>query len=407
MDDIFEKIDKSFENVNDDENRDKSFRRYCYTWNNPFFNDEFEEVDINNTDLPIDLKHYDLHNLKTDFNKEFFEFKFIKYQDYKTGEFKVIERPFFKNSDAIRNYIVNFSTFRYSCFQIEKGGNCETTHIQGFITFKNPMTWSTFKNYFPCTHFNKCISTNTYCRQYCSKTETRVEGPFEDGEFAEERSRTDAKDFVKLVQLGASDDELLETYSSLYLREFNKLDKIRNKSIFSKFKTFYRNVEVTYIYGPSRCGKSSYIAKRFGYGNFYNVDSYKYGPYDNYAGEDIIVFDEYNSQVDITLFNKLLDGHPVQLPCRFENKWACYSKVFIVSNLKIDEQYSSENVSKNIRDAFLARIHKIFRFDSFGNIFVEKDVVDHKQISISDVGTCDFSDTVLEPVDIKELDNIF
>ena len=114
MEDLFENIDKSLENVNYDENRDKSFRRYCYTWNNPFFNDEFEEVDINNTDLPLDLEHYDLHNLKTEFNKDFFDFKFIKYEDYKTNELKVIERPFFKDADSIRGYITNFSTFKYS-----------------------------------------------------------------------------------------------------------------------------------------------------------------------------------------------------------------------------------------------------------------------------------------------------
>lgn len=372
MEELFEKFDISLENVNYDENRDKSFRRYCYTWNNPFFNDEFEEVDIDNTDLVLDLEHYDLHNLKSEFNKDFFDFKFIKYEDYKTKELKVIERPFFKNADCIRNYITGLSTFKYSCFQIEKGGNCATEHIQGFITLKNPMTWSTFKNFFPCSHFNKCISSNKDCRKYCSKEDTRVDGPFEDGEFAEERCRTDIKQFLDMVKLGIDEEEIQTLFPNLYLREFNKIEKIRNKSIFNEFKTKYRKVEVVYIYGPPRCGKTRYINNLYGYGNFYSVTTYNKGPFDNYNGEKIIVFDEYESQFNISQFNMMLDGHPVQLPCRFENKWACYDKVYIISNSPLSEQYSSDLIKQVQKEAFNSRISKVLRFDSMGSIHVEK-----------------------------------
>jgi len=381
MDELFKKIDDSLENVNYDENRDKSYRRYCYTWNNPFFNEEFEEVDILTTDLPIELDHYDLHNLKTDFNKDFFEFKLIKYEDYKTHQFKVIERPFFKDVNAIRQYISNFSTFKYSCFQIEKGGNCETVHIQGFITFKNPMTWSTFKNYFPCSHFNKCLSNNTSCRQYCSKIETRIDGPYEDGEFIEERGRSDVREFVKMLHSDATDNDLQELYPTLYLNHFNKLDKIRNQSVFEEYRCKYRKVEVTYIYGPSRCGKTSYVVNLHPYGTFYNVDTYKRGPFDNYRCENVIVFDEFDSQIEITLMNKLIDGHPVQLPCRFENKYACYNKIYIVSNLSLSEQYSSSEIRDSVRNAFVSRIHNIIRFDSKGNLHYEKKYDVNSQVS--------------------------
>lgn len=375
MNDIFEKITSSLENVNYDEYRDKSFRRYCYTWNHPFFDSElFEEVDIDNTDLPLDFAHYDLHNLTTDYNKEFFDFRYIKYEDYKAKDLKVIIRPFFKDSNSIRQYLTGFSTFKYSCFQIEKGGNCETIHIQGFITFKSPMTWSTFKNYFPCAHFNKCISSNTSCKDYCSKIDTRVDGPFEDGEFSEERSRTDIKQFLELVNLGTDDDELQSLYPSLYLKEFTKIDKLRDIAMFKEFKTNRRKVEVTYIYGPPRCGKTTYISSLYGYDGFYSVTTYDRGPFDNYHGEKVIVFDEYESQIKISQMNQLIDSHPVQLPCRFNNKWACYDKVYIISNSPLSEQYSSDFIKPIQRDAFMSRIHKVIRFDSKGNMYIEKDI---------------------------------
>lgn len=309
---------------------------------------------------------------------------------------KLLKDRFFKNALAISDYITNMGTFKYSCFQIEKGDNCDTVHIQGFIVFKNPMHWTTFKNNFPCSHFNKCISTNTNCRKYCTKEDTRIDGPYESGEFAEERSRTDIKQFLDMVKLGTDDEELQTLFPSLYLREFTKLEKIRNKSIFKDYKTKYRKMEVIYIYGPPRIGKTSYINKLYGYGNYYTVTTYNKGPFDNYTGEKIIVFDEYESQIKISEMNMLIDGHPVQLPCRFENKWACYDKVYIISNSPLNEQYNSDFIKPVQREAFQSRITKIIRFDSQGNMHIEKDKFIDNQIKMVPVEDVDIDEIFLE-----------
>ncbi len=393
---LFDKISESMESVNYDENRDKSFRRYCYTWNNPFFNEEFEEVDINTTNLPIELSHYDLHNLKTEFNKDFFEFKFIKYIDYKTQEEKVIERPFFKDSNSIRDYVSNFSTFKYSCFQIEKGGNCETTHIQGFITFKNPMTWSTFKNYFPCAHFNKCISSNTDCKQYCSKQDTRIEGPFEDGEFTEERARSDCKEFYQAVVSGVDKFQLAEINPRLFMQQYRNIDTMRYEYLSSEFAKKDREVEVTYIYGPPETGKSRYVYNKYGYSKLYSVDDYRRGPFDDYCGEDVILFDEFKGQIDCTQMNRLIDRYPVKLPCRFRNKQACYTKVYIVSNLSLAQLY--ENEPDSVKKGFLRRIHNIIHFYSLGKYSFVKE--NNKQVVL------DLTDEEYNKLD-KELLDIF
>ena len=55
-----------------------------------------------------------------------------------------------------------------------------------------------------------------------------------------------------------------------------------------------------------------------------------------------------------------LDGYPVELPCRYANKVACYTKVYLVSNIPLDEQYP--NVQQNEPEswkAFNRRIHEV------------------------------------------------
>lgn len=36
----------------------------------------------------------------------------------------------------------------------------------------------------------------------------------------------------------------------------------------------------------------------------------------------------------------LLDGYPCELRCRYANKVACFTKVFLISNISLNEQYT-------------------------------------------------------------------
>ncbi|MPM77522.1 hypothetical protein SDC9_124528 [bioreactor metagenome] len=57
---------------------------------------------------------------------------------------------------------------------------------------------------------------------------------------------------------------------------------------------------------------------------------------------------------------KYLDRYPIELPCRYSNKVACFNLVYIVSNIYLIEQYTStqRNESETFK-AFIRRIHQI------------------------------------------------
>ena len=56
-----------------------------------------------------------------------------------------------------------------------------------------------------------------------------------------------------------------------------------------------------------------------------------------------------------------LDGYPCELPCRYNNKLACFTKVYIITNIPFAQQYANiQTESKETWRAFCRRIHHFF-----------------------------------------------
>ncbi len=99
--------------------------------------------------------------------------------------------------------------------------------------------------------------------------------------------------------------------------------------------------------------------EKFGYSNVYRITNYKH-PFDQYQGQDVIVFEEFQSSLPINQMLIYLDGYPIALPCRYADKIACYTKVYILSNIDIGEQYIDvQHHYQETWKAFLRRINTI------------------------------------------------
>ena len=274
-----------------------------------------------------------------------------------------------ETDDELVKYVESLEHIKYCIFQREKGNNTGTEHIQMFIVFSIGKRFATIKTYFPTAHIEKANGSNVQCRDYCSKSDTRISGPFEIGQFAEERSRTDIKSFIELIKSGADMNLLFDLYPNLALKNFERIEKIRQQEKLQQvLKKGKKDMKVTYIYGPPGTGKTTWaIEKSGGYVNTFRVTKYMHGTFDDYQGQDTIIFDEFSGKFSIEDMNNYLDIHPCVLPARFANKVAMYTNVYIVSNLSLKELY------RNIQDehpyqyqAFLRRIHNVIRIDKLG-----------------------------------------
>ena len=95
--------------------------------------------------------------------------------------------------------------------------------------------------------------------------------------------------------------------------------------------------------------------------------------FDAYTGHPVIVFEEFHSQIPITSMLNYLDIYPVMLPARYYDRVACYTTVYITSNIPLEQQYTEIQRSKlETWNAFLRRIHTVTEYRKGGFIREEK-----------------------------------
>ena len=267
-----------------------------------------------------------------------------------------------QSDEEIKDYVENLEHFKYCMFQREKGNETGTIHIQMFIIFSIGKRFSTIKNYFPTAHIEQAKGNNAQCRDYCSKTDTRIsDNYYELGKFAEERARTDITNFMQLVEAGASDYELKKLYPKLFLDYFHKLPIIRMTTDIDYSKQD-RDIEVIYVYGKAGKGKSTYVKKETINDRVFRVDTFDLSAFSNYQGENVLVIDEFKGQFKIQTLNKLLDSFPVKLRGLNSLVFARYTKVYIISNFHYKDLYKDEQV-ENIDQykGFVRRLHRVIK----------------------------------------------
>lgn len=270
--------------------------------------------------------------------------------------------------EAIREQLRTFKSMCYWCMADEIGAGEQTPHTHLFINLSpSNCRFSTLKNKFPEAHIEKVLGTSRENRDYILKdgkwkdTEkgtTSVPGTFEEfGECPEEhQGKSGASSrIIEMLKDGATNLEVLEAFPEA-MKMMDKVERTRSILRDQQFATAWRDVDVTYIYGETGAGKTRSVVEAHGYSNLYRVTDYKH-PFDTYDGQDVIIFEEFRSGLRHGDMLNYLDGHPVLLPCRYFNRPACFTKVYIITNIPPDAQYM--NIDTESKKAFYRRIKRV------------------------------------------------
>jgi hypothetical protein len=273
---------------------------------------------------------------------------------------------------SIQKSLDNLPTHLYDCMADEIGLEDNTPHTHVYAVFSSALRFSTLKKLFPTAHLERVNASHKTNRDYVAKTgrwandeksDTHVQGTFKErGELpAEAQGGGIEAVIITRIQDGATNAEILLEFPH-YLRGMRDVEYVRQSLKAQEYREKWRDLETVYIFGKTGVGKTRYVMDGCGYSNVYAVNNYKH-PFDGYAGENVMLFDEFNSQFRIQDMNNYLDGYPLSLPARYSNKQACYEKVFIISNIDLRQQYTNEQQSRpEIWAAFLRRIHKVINF---------------------------------------------
>lgn len=275
--------------------------------------------------------------------------------------------------DKIKDVLNNWSPVSYYVMCDEIGGETQTYHTHIYIVFHSPVRFSTLKKKIEPAHIEKAYGTHRQNIEYVKKT-----GKWSDTEKAEtslpytlEEYGTppeDAKgknqmltELYTLVKEGYSTLDILE-YSADYVLQIDKIERLRQLVRQEQFKSQWRDIETVYIFGHTGTGKSRYVMETYGYENVFRITNPLH-PFDTYSGQDVIMFEEFNSTFPLKELLTWIDGYPIMLPCRYSDRVASFTKVYFATNIPLEKQYPNvRSESPEVWQAFLRRINKVMYF---------------------------------------------
>ena len=258
-----------------------------------------------------------------------------------------------------------------------------TYHTHVYVVSHSPMRFSTFKRRFPTAHIEAAHGTSKENRDYIrkegkwaetAKAETSVAGTFvEFGELPSEAEENAPKMFQLLqdVTAGFTTPEIIRNNPAFAFKG-RDIDALRETLTAERFKTENRDVRTHYLYGDTGTGKTRCIFERHKAEDICRITDYGRRDglrFDAYHGQDVLVFEEFHSQVPINAMLNYLDIYPLMLPARYNDRVACYTTVYITSNLPLEQQYT--DIQRNKPEtwrAFLRRIHEVKEYRKDGYI---------------------------------------
>lgn len=280
--------------------------------------------------------------------------------------------------ESIKQVLGQFKSCTYYCMSDEIGLDEQTPHTHIFITLRSPAKFGLVKKRFPEAHIEAARGTVTENRAYVEKSgkwandpksDTSIPGTFEESgpppEEPGQGARSDIAEIYRQIEEGMSNAEIMAANpdSAKYI---SLMDRVRQEVLADRFKNQWRDLTVTYIFGKTGSGKTRSVMEKYGYENVFRATNYQ-NPFDTYKGQDVIIFEEFRSSLPISDMLKYLDGYPVMLPCRYADKVACYTQVFLISNIPLDAQYFNvQHEEKESWCALLRRIGKVIEYRANG-----------------------------------------
>lgn len=289
----------------------------------------------------------------------------------------VINNPLEAGLDhaAIREILRRFAP-SYFCMADEIA-TTGTYHTHIFLLAPSPIRFSTIKNRFPTAHIEKAYGSAMANRAYIlkeghwadtDKAETSVSGTFEEwGDLPAEKEE-EAPEMFKLIQdlrAGKTVMEIIEDNPKLAFR-IREIETLRQAILEEKYGAENRALEVTYLYGASGTGKTWGIFETHDRKSICRITDYggKNGVrFDAYHCQDVLVLEEFHSQIPISAMLNYLDIYPLTLPARYTDRTACYTKVYITSNIPLEEQYRDiQRYQMETWRAFLRRVQNVIEY---------------------------------------------
>ena len=256
---------------------------------------------------------------------------------------------------------------RYAIWQKEKCPTTNREHWQGYIEFNNGYRMAYVKNILRdgAAHLEQRRGTREQARDYCSKEESRLEGPFIYGEFEKggQGQRNDLRAQAEIIKdihrenPKTSLQVIAERHPEFILKYARGVQTLLQNL---PQATRTEETKCILIVGPPGTGKSTWVRNNYP-GSFWK-QSGTHQWWDGYKGEETVVLDEFKGWIPATTFTQIV-GNANE--CRVEIKGGTTQftakLVICISNFSPREWWEEGKV---VFRAIERRFHEIIFFDS-------------------------------------------
>lgn len=230
---------------------------------------------------------------------------------------------------------------KYCIWQAETGEK-GTPHLQGYLQLKKKSRISALKKLHRTAHWEARKGTHQQAVDYCSKEQTRTNGPFTygsptkgAGQRNDLQALKDALDAGRSEKEIAMDDALFPTWAKYYraLERYNKLTGKKER----KWAT-----QTIVYWGPPGTGKSSRALHEGGTAAFWLPKPHSRGAvwWDGYDGQEVVVIDEFYGWIQRDLLCRLCDRYPLFVETKGGSVPFLAKKIIITSNKPPVEWYN-------------------------------------------------------------------
>jgi len=237
--------------------------------------------------------------------------------------------------------------YKYLVYQLEKGDS-GTLHFQGYVHFEKRQTLAALKKLSSRAHWEPRKGSHVQARVYCTKPETRVDGPWEFGDPPQQGCRNDLHSAAELVLRKRPFSEI---EPATYVKYHKGLAALRS------VHTLPRNWKplVISLTGPTGCGKTRAAFEK--YPEAYFKDSTQW--WDGYSGQEVVIIDEFYGQIPFAEMLKILDRYPHQVQTKGGYVQLTCKTIIITSNTKATDWYK---INHDWKPPLFRRIDRFYEY---------------------------------------------
>lgn len=154
--------------------------------------------------------------------------------------------------------------------------------------------------------------------------------------------RTDIEIIRQAIDEGMTWKEVVRLRDYFYQSKYISLIKSMYFDKRDRETPFKREVNVHWLVGESGSGKTGItldLVKQYGEERVYLVSDYQ-NPFDGYAGEPIIILDEFRGQLTYSTLLGMLEGYKKEMHARYANVVGLWTEVYITTVKSPEQVYA-------------------------------------------------------------------